>query len=125
MMGELVIFGSAQQEFWRREFKAKFLPKSGNRLDEMWRLIEAGIRPIVQIGQNPAEIIAMKGFPKDSLIIHLYADETYRIDTSIKLMKLPAAYKILRSYPNPKCKFLGFSSLSILYFWMFLTQEGD
>jgi len=115
-MSELVIFGSAQQEFWRREFKAKFLPKSGNYLDEMQRLIEGGIRPIVQIGQNPEEIIALKRFPKDSLIIHLYADETYRINTSIKLMKLPATYKILRSYPIPKLQILGifFSFYSLL-----------
>lgn len=106
-MSELVIFGSAQQEFWRREFKAKFIPKSGNYLDEMRRLIEVGIRPIVQIGQNSEEIVALEGFPKNSLIIHLYADETYRINTSFKLIKLPATYKILGSYPIPKLTILG------------------
>jgi len=98
-MNNLVVFGNSQQEFWRREFQAKILPKTGNYLNEIQKLIDAGIRPIVQIGQNFEEIVELQGFPKNSLIVHLYADETYQIRNNIKLIRLPAAYKILRSYP--------------------------
>jgi hypothetical protein len=102
MMNNLVVFGNSQQEFWRREFQAKILPKSGNYLSEIQKLIDAGIRPIVQIGQNCEEIVELQEFPKNSLIVHLYADETYQINNNIKLIRLPAAYKILRSYPIPR-----------------------
>ena len=104
MMTELVIFGNAQQEFWRREFKAKVIPKTGNYLEEIQRLVVSGIKPIVQVGQNPAEITELMKFPKKSLVIHLYADETYRVKNNIRVMRLPATYQILRSYPIPRIR---------------------
>ena len=103
-MTELVIFGNAQQEFWRREFQAKVIPKTGNYLEEIQNLVDSGIMPIVQIGQNPAEIAELMKFPKKSLVIHLYADETYRVKNNIRVMRLPATYKILRSYPTPRIR---------------------
>lgn len=112
MMNNLVVFGNSQQEFWRREFQAKILPKTGNYLIEIQELIDSGIRPIVQIGQNCEEIVELQEFPKNSLIVHLYADETYLVTNNIKLIRLPSAYKILRSYPIPRIQILGiFSSL--------------
>lgn len=113
MMNNLVVFGNSQQEFWRREFQAKILPKTGNYLIAIQELIDVGIRPIVQIGQNCEEIVELQEFPKNSLIVHLYADETYQIANNIKLIRLPSAYKILRSYPIPRIQILGiFSSLA-------------
>ena len=106
-MDNLVVFGNAQKEFWRREFQAKIFPKTGNYLNEIQKLIDVGIRPIVQIGQNSEEIVELQGFPKNSLIVHLYADETYQISNNIKLIRLPAAYKILRSYPISRIRILG------------------
>ena len=106
-MNNLVVFGNSQQEFWRREFQAKILPKTGNYLIEIQKLIDVGIRPIVQIGQNSEEIVELQRFPKNSLIVHLYADETYQISNNIKLIRLPAAYKILRPYPISKLQIMS------------------
>jgi hypothetical protein len=98
---KLYIFGTNEIEFWRREFKASVEPKDENYLDQVQKLINHGIIPIIQVGPATSDIEALNRFSKKSIIIHLFADETYTPYLNFKLIRNPAIATILRPYPIP------------------------
>ena len=51
-MNNLIVFGNAEKEYWRRELGATVFPKTSGYLVQIQSYIEQGIRPIVQLGSG-------------------------------------------------------------------------
>ncbi len=91
-----------EHEFWRREFGATVYRKDSNYLDRLNACVDSGAIPVVQIGPSIQETLDLKGFPTGSLIVQFHADETYLPKINYQIIRNPAVYMILRSYPIPK-----------------------
>ena len=97
-MKKLIVFGNAECEYWAREFGAEVYPKTHEYIEAAKKLISNGIKPIIQVG-SIEELDELLFFPKGSLSIHLYADETYSPILNRKLFGIESASIIIRSYP--------------------------
>ena len=102
MTSKIEVISLTEHEFWGREFEAKVSKKNGNYLETLNKLIDSGVKPVIQVGPSVKETQDLRGFPKDSLIVQFHADETYLPKINFRIIRNPAVSLILRSYPIPK-----------------------
>jgi hypothetical protein len=101
-MNNLIVFGNAEKEYWRRELGATVFPKTSGYLVQIQSYIEQGIRPIVQVGSGKEELEELTIFPRNSIIASLYADETYSPKSNQDLLNADSIFLVIRSYSLPK-----------------------
>jgi len=101
-MSNLIVFGNAEKEYWRRELGAEVIPKTPGYLGLIQSYINQGIRPIVQVGLGKEELEDLAGFPRDSIIANLYADEIYSPKLNQNLLRTDSIYLVIRSYSLPE-----------------------
>jgi hypothetical protein len=99
---KIQVISLTEHEFWRREFGATVYRKDSNYLGRLKTCVDSGAIPVVQIGPSIKETLDLKGFPMGSLIVQFHADETYLPKINYQIIRNPAVYMILRSYPIPK-----------------------
>jgi hypothetical protein len=101
-MNNLIVFGNAEKEYWRRELGAIVIPKTPGYLGLIQSYIEQGIRPIVQIGSAREELYELASFPRNSIIAILFADETYSPKLNQDLLNTDSIFLVVRSYSLPE-----------------------
>jgi len=112
---QLVFVVNTQQEFWRREFGGTIVEKDEKFLDSLRDLINRGVRPIVQIDNDHAELSQLKTLlSKGSIIGWCHSDEKFDIAFNKELAKIDAFKFILRPYRLEKTNLLN-SLRSLVY----------
>lgn len=53
---------------------------------------------VIAVGSDVAELVILRKLPRDSVFVHLYADETYKPFLNLKLMKCKSIRGVIRSY---------------------------
>jgi hypothetical protein len=102
LAAEIHVISLTEHEFWKREFQADTSKKYDNYLQKASELVNSGVRPVIQIGPTEQETLDLAGFPSGSLIVQFHADETYLPKINYEIIRNPAVFMILRSYPIPK-----------------------
>jgi len=102
LAAKIHVISLTEHDFWKREFQADVSKKHENYLQKARELVSSGVRPVIQIGPTEQETLDLVGFPKGSLIVQFHADETYLPKINYQIIRNPAVFMILRSYPIPK-----------------------
>ena len=98
------IFTNDQTEYWMREFG--FLVHKMNDANQsvLRNLVESGMTPLVAVEKN---LEAFRGFPPDSLIALLNADEKYDSELNAAILNCVVFKATIRMYRVPEASYRG------------------
>ena len=80
---KLVIIGASQINYWEREFGSISTQNPSDLECTILYYNSIGIRPVVQLGLDFELLSLISKLPKNSIIVNLFADETYNLKLNL------------------------------------------